>query len=182
LQQEAVELRVAPALPDLVDRPVLGRAHVPDPPASLLYARKKVRNLAGKFFAGMGMEFQSFLASLPSAVPQLAEHPLDHALRLPRPPGTIVECGVFGGGSISRIAAGNSAFQGQYINATSYNTAFGASSPASIGFTRATMATLLAQVTDRAGGEAPTFVVMSPGDYARLNTDFIGNEQQFVNK
>jgi hypothetical protein len=43
------------------------------------------------------------------------------------------------------------------------------------------MSKLLAYVTDNAGGEAPTFVIMSPGDYATLNADFIGNEQQFVN-
>ena len=36
-------------------------------------------------------------------------------------------------------------------------------------------------ITNQAGGESPTFVVMSPGDYATLNSDFIGNEQQFVN-
>ena len=40
------------------------------------------------------------------------------------------------------------------------------------------MATVLAYVTNQAGGEAPTFVVMNPGDYATLNKDFIGNEQQ----
>lgn len=82
-------------------------------------------------------------------------------------------------GGISRTTAGNSNFQGQYINTTSFNTAYGTLSPASIGFTRTTMATLLAQVTDRAGGEAPTFVVMAPGDYARLNEDFIGTETIF---
>jgi hypothetical protein len=32
-------------------------------------------------------------------------------------------------------------------------------------------------VTDAAGGEAPTFVVMNPGDYATLNNTFIGIEQ-----
>lgn len=83
-------------------------------------------------------------------------------------------------GGISRTAAGNQAFRGQYINATSFNTVFGTLSPASVGFTRQTMATLLARVTDAAGGEAPTYVVMSPGDYATLNRDFIGVEQQFV--
>ena len=83
-------------------------------------------------------------------------------------------------GGISRTAAGNSAFRGQYINATSFNTVFGTLSPASAGFTRATMATLLARVTDAAGCESPTFVVMSPGDYATLNRDFIGVEKAFV--
>ena len=43
------------------------------------------------------------------------------------------------------------------------------------------MATLLAYITDQAGGEAPTFVVMSPGDYATLNNDFIGTENIYVN-
>ena len=49
-----------------------------------------------------------------------------------------------------------------------------------VGFTRATMSTLLAYVTDQAGGEAPTYVVMNPGDYATLNKDFIGQERGFV--
>ena len=43
------------------------------------------------------------------------------------------------------------------------------------------MATLLSYITNQAGGEAPTFVVMNPGDYATLNNDFIGIEQQFIN-
>jgi hypothetical protein len=80
-------------------------------------------------------------------------------------------------GGINRNLAGNSAFQGQYVNMGSGTW----STVATIGFTRATMATVLAKITDQAGGEAPTFVVMSPGDYATLNKDFIGNEQQFVN-
>jgi hypothetical protein len=78
-------------------------------------------------------------------------------------------------GGISRTAAGNSAFQGQYINLNS-----GTFSVGTTGFTRKLMATLLAFVTDQAGGEAPTFVVMSPGDYASLNKDFVGQEQVFV--
>jgi hypothetical protein len=80
-------------------------------------------------------------------------------------------------GGINRNLAGNSAFQGQYINMGTGTWA----TVATIGFTRATMATVLAKITNAAGGEAPTFVVMSPGDYATLNKDFIGNEQQFVN-
>ena len=75
-------------------------------------------------------------------------------------------------GGISRNAAGNSAFKGQYINLNSGTYSQGAG-----GFTRAGMATLLAGVTDAAGGEAPTFVVMNPGDYATLNNTFIGIEQ-----
>ena len=79
-------------------------------------------------------------------------------------------------GGINRNAAGNSAFQGQYINLGS-----GTFSQGTVGFTRSSMATLLQYVTNNAGGEAPTFVVMNPGDYATLNSNFIGNEQQFVN-
>ena len=79
-------------------------------------------------------------------------------------------------GGISRTAAGNSAFKGQYINMGSGSWA----TVATIGFTRQTMATVISYMTNQAGGEAPTFIVMSPGDYATLNNDFIGNEQQFV--
>ena len=75
-------------------------------------------------------------------------------------------------GGINRNAPGNSAFKGQYINLNS-----GTYSQGTAGFTRAGMATLLAGVTDAAGGEAPTFVVMNPGDYATLNNTFIGIEQ-----
>ena len=75
-------------------------------------------------------------------------------------------------GGINRNAPGNSAFKGQYINLGN-----GGSYSLTAGFTRATMATFLAQVTDAAGGESPTFVVMNPGDYATLNKDFIGVEQ-----
>ena len=80
-------------------------------------------------------------------------------------------------GGINRNAAGNSAFKGQYINAGAGSWA----TVATIGFTRATMATVLQYITNQAGGEAPTFVVMSPGDYATLNKDFIGVEQINVN-
>src|SRR5262249_35589394 len=76
-------------------------------------------------------------------------------------------------GGISRNAAGNSAFKGQYINLNS-----GTFSQGTAGFTRQGMATLLQYVTTNAGGEAPTFVVMNPGDYATLNNTFIGIEQQ----
>jgi hypothetical protein len=75
-------------------------------------------------------------------------------------------------GGVNRNNAGNSAFKGQYINLNS-----GTFSLGTIGFTRKSMATLLSYVTDQAGGEAPTFVVMNPGDYATLNLDFIGIEQ-----
>jgi len=75
-------------------------------------------------------------------------------------------------GGINRNQQGNSAFKGQYINLNS-----GTYSQGTAGFTRAGMATLLAGVTDAAGGEAPTYVVMNPGDYATLNNTFIGIEQ-----
>lgn len=77
-------------------------------------------------------------------------------------------------GGISRLAAGNQAFQGQYINA--------AAAPWSLsaGFTRASMASMLNYITDVAGGESPTFGVMNPSDFATLNSDFIGTERGFV--
>ena len=81
-------------------------------------------------------------------------------------------------GGINRNAAGNSNFQGQYINLAATAAPF---SLGTLGFTRSTMATVLAYVTNNAGGEAPTFVVMSPGDAATLNTSFTTNETQFVN-
>ena len=80
-------------------------------------------------------------------------------------------------GGINRNAQGNSAFKGQYLNMASGNYA----TISTIGFTRQTMATLLTQITDTAGGEAPTYVVMSPGDFATLNSSFVGNETAFVN-
>ena len=79
-------------------------------------------------------------------------------------------------GGINRNASGNSNFQGQYINLNSGTWSLGTA-----GFTRKTMSALLQYVTDTAGGEAPTFVVMSPGDYATLNNDFIGTETNFLN-
>ncbi len=80
-------------------------------------------------------------------------------------------------GGINRNSSGNSAFQGQYINMGTGTWA----TVSTIGFTRSWMATVLAKITNTAGGEAPTFVVMAPGDYATLNKDFIGNENQYVN-
>ena len=79
-------------------------------------------------------------------------------------------------GGINRLAAGNSAFQGQYIN-------LGAgvwATPFTAGSTRASMASLLTYITDQAGGEAPTYGVMNPGDFATLNSNFIGAEYGFV--
>lgn len=79
-------------------------------------------------------------------------------------------------GGINRNVTGNSAFQGQYINlaASPWTTAFSA------GATRKAMQALLTYITDKAGGEAPTYVVMNPGDFATLNNDFVGFEQAFV--
>lgn len=83
-------------------------------------------------------------------------------------------------GGINRLASGNSAFQGQYINAgtgSTWNTSY---STATIGWSRAAMSALLQKITDVAGGEAPTFGVMNPADYATLNNSFVGIEQGFV--
>lgn len=73
-------------------------------------------------------------------------------------------------GGINRLATGNAFWQGQYYNAAAITT----------GFTRKTMSQYLIQITDKAGGEAPTFVVMNPGDFSTLNADFIGIEQNFT--
>ena len=78
-------------------------------------------------------------------------------------------------GGINRTAPGNASWKGQY-----YVAATGAGLPGTAGYTRKTMSNLLIQVTDLAGGEAPTFVSMNPGDFATLNTDFIGTEQTFT--
>lgn len=82
-------------------------------------------------------------------------------------------------GGINRTAPGNAAFKGQYLDmsAGTYSSSF---TVQTLGFKRASMAQLLAQTTDAAGGEAVTCVIMSPGDYATLNRDFIGIETAFV--
>src|SRR5215468_6868225 len=51
---------------------------------------------------------------------------------------------------------------------------------ASSGPTRKNMAAALTLITDSAGGEAPTAVIMNPGDFATLNSDFVGQEQGFI--
>ena len=78
-------------------------------------------------------------------------------------------------GGINRNAAGNSAWQGQ-----AYTAATGAGLPGTAGYTRATMASQILQITNASGGEAPTFGVMNPGDFATLNNDFVGTEQAFI--
>lgn len=80
-------------------------------------------------------------------------------------------------GGISRNAAGNSAFKGQYIDVT-VGTNY--TSVSTSGFSRSSMATMLANITDVAGGEAPTYGVLSPGDFATLNKDCVTNETAFV--
>jgi hypothetical protein len=84
-------------------------------------------------------------------------------------------------GGINRNVAGNAAFKGQYIfagNPSTWNTNF---STATLGWNRKAMSSLLIQITDVAGGEAPTFGVMNPSDFATLNNDFINIEQSFTN-
>lgn len=73
-------------------------------------------------------------------------------------------------GGINRLAAGNANWKGQYYSAASLTT----------GFTRKLMSQYIIQITDAAGGEAPTFGVMNPGDFSTLNNDFIGVEQIFT--
>ncbi len=77
-------------------------------------------------------------------------------------------------GGINRNSPGNSAWQGQYYTASS-----SAGQPGNVGYTRATMSTQILRITSASGGEAPTFGVMSPGDYATLNNDFVGTETIF---
>lgn len=76
-------------------------------------------------------------------------------------------------GGINRLASGNSAFQGQYINLAAGVWA----TPFTAGATRAAMASLITYVTDIAGGEAVTYIVMNPSDFATLNNNFVGVEQ-----
>ena len=83
-------------------------------------------------------------------------------------------------GGINRTAAGNSAFQGQYINAGSGSTWDTTFSTSALGWNRKAMSSLLTKITDTAGGEAPTFGVMNPADFATTNNDFVGIEQAFV--
>lgn len=77
-------------------------------------------------------------------------------------------------GGVNRTAPGNTSLKGQYYTAS---TASGQSGL--VGFKRTTMSNSLITITDAAGGEAPTAVIMNPGDFATLNSDFIGTEQIF---
>lgn len=73
-------------------------------------------------------------------------------------------------GGITRTAPGNAFWAGQLID----------ESALTMGFKRTTMSNMLIKITDAAGGEAPTAVVMNPSDFATLNDDFIGTEQIFT--
>lgn len=72
-------------------------------------------------------------------------------------------------GGVNRLTPGNTSWKGQYYSASSFTS----------GFTRQIMSNYLIQITDAAGGESPTFVVMNPSDFATLNNDFIGTETIF---
>lgn len=71
-------------------------------------------------------------------------------------------------GGINRTAAGNSFWKGQYYNVAT---------PYTAGATRALIASSILQIQDNAGGELPDFGIMSPGDFATLNANFVGIEQ-----
>jgi hypothetical protein len=73
-------------------------------------------------------------------------------------------------GGINRTTPGNTSWQGQYYDASALTT----------GFTRETMSNYIIRITDAAGGEAPSFGVMNPGDFSTLNNDFIGTETIFT--
>lgn len=79
-------------------------------------------------------------------------------------------------GGINRNAAGNQSWQGQYYTASSAT-----GYPGNAGYTRITMSNDLIKITDTAGGEPPTAVIMNPGDFATLNANFQGIEQAFIN-
>ena len=77
-------------------------------------------------------------------------------------------------GGINRTAPGNASWGGQL-----YTAASGSGLPGTAGYTRKTMSNFIIQITDLAGGEPPTAIMMAPGDFATLNSDFIGTEQIF---
>ena len=78
-------------------------------------------------------------------------------------------------GGINRTVAGNTSWAGTVISAA--NIPLSSGTVATAGFTRSSMAATIIQITDKAGGEAPTFGVMNPADYATLNTDFVSVER-----
>jgi hypothetical protein len=81
-------------------------------------------------------------------------------------------------GGINRTTPGNTSWKGNSIAAAGITS--GTGTVATVGFTRAAMSSALIQITDLAGGEAPTFGVLAPGDFATLNKDFVGTEQIFT--
>lgn len=81
-------------------------------------------------------------------------------------------------GGINRTATGNSFWQGQYINLAA--APFTGFSVATLGMTKAAMATFIAKVTDAAGGEKPTAIIMNPGDYSTLDNSITATENVFV--
>lgn len=74
-------------------------------------------------------------------------------------------------GGINRNAPGNAAWKSQYYVAST-----SAGQPGTVGFTYATMSTQILRITNASGGEAPTFGVMSPGDFATLSATFTATE------
>ena len=73
-------------------------------------------------------------------------------------------------GGINRSSPGNSFWKGQYYNASALTS----------GFTRKTMSQYIMRITDASGGESPTYGVMNPADFSKLNEDFIGAETIFT--
>ena len=71
-------------------------------------------------------------------------------------------------GGINRSTAGNAFWK------STLKTSVGAVN------TRVTWIPYLTQTTTLAGGEAPDFVVMAPGDWTKLMTDFMGSETFFT--
>jgi hypothetical protein len=81
-------------------------------------------------------------------------------------------------GGVNRNAQGNTSWQGQVYAASAITS--GSGTVATVGWTRASMSAFLIHMTDKAGGEAPTFVALNPSDFSTLNKDFIGVEQVFT--
>jgi len=77
-------------------------------------------------------------------------------------------------GGINRNSVGNTSWQGQVYTASASSGLSGA-----VGFSRQTMSSAIITITDAAGGESPTYVIMNPGDFATLNNTFIGSETIF---
>ncbi len=71
--------------------------------------------------------------------------------------------------TIVQNGVSNAFWQGQYYNAAGANI-----------LNRASLSSLLIQVSTNAGGEAPDFVVMSPSDFAALSSSFIGVENVYL--